>query len=125
MLIFYRASIESIIRYGITSWFGNLAVKYKSEVLRLAKMAGKIMGMSSPPVTPQVIFEQASLGQAKKIASDPTHILYPEYRLLPSGRRYDVHAWSYVRYKYSFVPLSITFLNRDLAEGRRGRGRRF
>ena len=59
MLIFYRASIESILRYGIASWFGNLTVKYKSQIARLAKMAGKIMGMSSPPITPQAIFEQA------------------------------------------------------------------
>ena len=52
MLIFYRASIESILRYGITSWYGNLTVKYKSEILRLAKMAGKIVGMSAPPHQP-------------------------------------------------------------------------
>ena len=124
MLIFYRASIESILRYGITSWFGNLTVKYKSEILRLAKMAGKIMGMSAPPITPQVIFEQATIGQVKKIVSDPSHVLYPEYRLMPSGRRYEVHACRYNRYKHSFVPLSISLLNRVLVEDRQGRGRR-
>ena len=48
MLIFYRASIESILRYEIASWFGNLTVKYKAQVARTAKMAGKIMGLSSP-----------------------------------------------------------------------------
>ena len=123
MLIFYRASIESIVRYSITSWFGNLSVKYKSEILRLVKMAGKIMGMSTPPITPQVTFEQSTIEQAKKIVSDPSHVLYPEYRLLPSGRRYGAHAWKYNRYKYSFVPLSITLLNDVLVEGRQ-RGRR-
>ena len=61
MLIFYRASIESVMRYGITSWFGNLTVKLKSEITRLAKTAGKIMGMSSPPSTLQNIFDQAVL----------------------------------------------------------------
>ena len=71
MLIFYRASIESILRYGITSWFGNLTVKFKSQIARVAKMAGKIMGMSSPPITPQAIFEQAVIRQARNIVSDP------------------------------------------------------
>ena len=52
MLIFYRVSIESILRYGIASWFVNLTVKFKSQIARVAKMAGKIMGMSSPPITP-------------------------------------------------------------------------
>ena len=49
MLTFYRASIESILRYGISSWFGNLTVAYKSQITRLICMAGKIMGMSTPP----------------------------------------------------------------------------
>ena len=125
MLIFYRASIESIVRYGITNWFGNLTVKFKSEILRLVKMAGKIMGMSTPPNTPQVIFEQATLGQAKKTVSERSHILYPEYRLLPSGMTYEAPKWRYNRFKHSFVPLSITLLNNSLAEeGRSGRKRR-
>ena len=123
MLIFYRASIESIVRYGITSWFGNLSVKYKSEVFRLVKTAGKVMGMSAPPITPQVLFDESAIGQAKKIVSDPSHILHREYRLLPSGMRYETHKWHYNRYKYSFIPLSITLLNVSLAEGRQ-RGRR-
>ena len=124
MLIFYRASIESIVRYGITNWFGNLTVKLKSEILRLVKTAGKIMGMSTPPNTPQAIFDQATLGQAKKIVSDPSHVLYPEYRLLPSGRRYEASKWRYNRFRFSFVPRSITLLNDSLAEGGRGGRRR-
>ena len=125
VLIFYRASIESIVRYGITSWFGNLTVKLKSEILRLAKMAGKIMGMSGPPKTPQAIFEQATLEQAKKTVSDPSHVLYPEYRLMPSGRRYEVPKWRYNRFKFSFIPMSTTLLNDTLAvDGRGGRRRR-
>ena len=124
MLIFYRASIESTVRYGIISWFENLSVKYKSEIFRLVKTAGKIMGMSAPPITPQVLFDQSVIGQAKKMVSDPSHILHREYRLLPSGMRYETHKWNYNRYKYSFMPLSITPLNVTLAEGSGRRVRR-
>ena len=44
MLIFYRATIESILQYGITSWFGNLTVKSKTQISNLVKTAGKIIG---------------------------------------------------------------------------------
>ena len=113
MLIFYRASIESILRYGISSWFGNLTVKYKSQIARLVNMAGKIMGMSTPPITPQAIFEQAVLRQARNILSDPSHVLYPEYQILQSGRRYRIPRCRYNRYKNSFVPLSIKTVNEN------------
>ncbi|KAK0156589.1 hypothetical protein N1851_000021 [Merluccius polli] len=49
-------------------------------------MAGKIMGMSTPPITPQTILEQAAVRQARNTASDPLHVLYREYELMPSGR---------------------------------------
>ena len=111
MLIFYRASIESILRYGIASWFGNLTVKYKSQIARLAKMAGKIMGMSSPPITPQAIFEQAVIRQARNIVSDPSHVLNQEYVLMRSGRRYRTPQRNYNRYKYLSAPLSFKLLN--------------
>ena len=111
MLIFYRASIESILRYGISSWFGNLTVKYKAQIGKLAKMAGKIMGMSAPPITPQAIFEQEVVRQARNIISDPLHVLNPEYVLMRSGRRYRTPQCRYNRYKHSFVPLSIKLLN--------------
>ena len=111
MLIFYRASIESILRYGIASWFGNLTVKYKSQITRLAKMSGKIMGMSSPPITLHTIFEQAVVRQARNIISDPSHVLNPRYVLMRTGRRYRTPKCKYNRYKHSFVPLSIKLLN--------------
>ena len=32
MLLFYRSVIESIIRYAISVWFGNLTVKWKTQI---------------------------------------------------------------------------------------------
>ena len=111
MLIFYRASIESILRYGITSWFGNLTVKIKSQITRLAVTAGKIMGMSGPPSTLQNIFDQAVIRQARNIISDHAHVLNCEYVLMRTGRRFRTPPCKYNRYKHSFVPLSIKLLN--------------
>ncbi len=77
MYIFYCAAIEFILSYGITSWFGNLTVKSKSETLSLVKTAGKIMG-SPVPLTPQDLFELATIRQASSVLSDSTHALFSD-----------------------------------------------
>ena len=110
MMLFYRANIESIIRYGITTWLGNLSVKLKSQLQNLIKRAGKII-VKQPPCTLQEIFEQTLIKQGRKIASDPTHILNGEFEMLPSGRRYRAPNCRLNRYKFSFVPLAIKALN--------------
>lgn len=33
MMVFYNASILSVLRYGVSSWFGNLTVKLKPKLL--------------------------------------------------------------------------------------------
>ncbi len=44
MLIFYKAVLESLIRYGITAWFGNLSVQLRNKLSRPIHTAGKIIG---------------------------------------------------------------------------------
>ena len=122
MLIFYRATIESVLRYSISSWFGNLTVKFKSQIMSLVKAAGKIMGMSIP-LTPQKIFEDSTIRLADKILSDPAHVLNSEYELLRSGMRYRVPMCRLNKYKFSFVPLSIGLLNKRSSEGGQNRRR--
>ena len=41
LVLFYRSIIESILRYGITAWFGNLSVQSKSQLSRLMRTAMK------------------------------------------------------------------------------------
>ena len=65
MLLFYRANMESVIRYGITTWFGNLSVTLKSQLQNLVKRAGKIIGMQ-PPCSLQEIFDQTVRKQFSK-----------------------------------------------------------
>lgn len=110
MLIFYRATIESVLRYGITSWFGNILVKSKTQINNLVKTAGKIMGAPAP-LSPQELYDQAVGRQTRSLLSDQTHPLYPEYQLLQSGRRYRVPLCKHNRYKHSFVPVSVKQVN--------------
>lgn len=89
MLVFYQAVLESLIRYGITAWFGNLSVQLKSKLVRLMQTAWKIIGVRQYPSL-QSTYEQATLRQANRIVTDPSHVLHAEYQLLPSGRRFRV-----------------------------------
>ncbi len=47
--------------------------------------AWKIIG-AKEQTSLQIIYEQAILRQANTIICDPSHVLYTEYELLPSGR---------------------------------------
>ena len=110
MMIFYRAIVESILRYGISSWFGNLTVKLKSKLAGMHKTAMKIVGRKEyEPI--QSIYEQAVRKKAKKIISNSQHPLFPEYKTLPSGRRLRVPLCKSNRLKLSFVPASIKLMN--------------
>ena len=110
MFLFYQAVLESLVRYGMSSWYGNLTAKLKTKLARLVHTAMKVIGKRDYQ-TLQSIYQQTVFRQAQRIVNDPFHILHSEYDLLPSGRRYRVPHCKLNRFKNSFVPTSITFLN--------------
>ncbi|XDV21520.1 hypothetical protein PO909_026611 [Leuciscus waleckii] len=110
MWLFYSAVIESIVRYGITVWFGNLTIQVKSKLARLVRIAVKTIGRKEI-LSLESLYEQSVLREAHKIVVDPLHVLYTEYELLPSGRRYRFPMCRYNRFKKSFIPFSIKLLN--------------
>lgn len=110
MLIFYRAILESLIRYGITAWYGNLSVQLKNRLANMHKTAMKIIGMRQYESIDN-LYNQSVMKQATKISSASTHPLSSEYELLPSGRRFRIPKCKTNRLKLSFVPASIKLLN--------------
>lgn len=113
MILFYKAAIESIVRYGMVVWFGNLSVKLKSSLQTLIKRAGKIIGQVQS-TTLNELFVEAVKKHSFKIINDPNHVLCSEYEMMPSGRRYRLPNCRLNRFKFSFVPLSIKILNDQL-----------
>ena len=87
MILFYQAVLESIVRYGMSAWYGNLSIQLKSKLACLIRTAMKVMGRNEHQSL-QSIYEQSVLRQAQRVVSDPCHILHTEYERLPSGGQY-------------------------------------
>ena len=49
MILFYHAGIESILRYRISSWFGNIAVELKSQINTQVHTEVKVMEVGEHP----------------------------------------------------------------------------
>lgn len=110
MFLFYQAVLESLVRYSLSAWYGNLSAQLKSKLVRLIAVSMKVMGKREyQPL--QSLYDQSVLRPAQRILADPAHVLYSEYNLLPSGRRYRVPRCKLNRFKNSFVPHSIKLLN--------------
>ncbi len=82
MLIYYNAILGSLISYGMSSWFGALTVQSKSRIEKILKTAMKVIGINNYPSL-QSTFEESVIKKTNHILNDPSHILYPEYELLP------------------------------------------
>jgi len=87
LFLFFKIILESVIRYSMQTWYGNLSVQFKSKLGRLISTAFRIVGHQEPCYL-QSLYEKSVLSEAHKIRDDPTHILIKELELLPSGKRF-------------------------------------
>lgn len=77
MMSFHHAVIQSMLRYTILAWFGNISVKLKSQIHRLVHM--KVMEVRKHHSL-QMLFEKTRVKQAMEINADSSYILYSEYK---------------------------------------------
>ncbi|KAK0143197.1 hypothetical protein N1851_018690 [Merluccius polli] len=109
LLTFYRSSIESLLTYCITVWYGSCTVADRERLQRVVKAAQKIIGC--PLHSLMDIYTSCCLSRAKTITKDSSH---PGFDLLPSGRRYRCIRTKTNRFKNSFFPKAITTLNSNM-----------
>ena len=83
---FYRAAIESILSFSITSWYGALTERDKATLNKLVFTSSKIIG--SPLDSLDAIYKKRSDKKIRTILSNTDHpancLLVP----LPSGKRF-------------------------------------
>lgn len=85
MLQFYRATIESVLTFSITVWYGNSTVQQRAQLDRIVNIASKIIGCKLSPICE--IYEARIFRKGLKILQDDTHPANSLFSILPSGRR--------------------------------------
>lgn len=109
LLTFYRSSVESLLTYCITVWYGSCTVADRERLQRVIRAAQKIIGCPLPSLMD--IYTSRCLSRGKTIIKDSSHPGSDLFNLLPSGRRYRCIRTRTNRFKNSFFPKVITTLN--------------
>ena len=108
LTMFYRGTIESLLTYCLTSWYGNSTAEEKKQLHRTVRTAEKIVGTTMPSLAD--MYQQRSLRRATGILGDTTHPSHSIISLMPSGRRYRSIGATTERMKNSFFPYVIRLL---------------
>ena len=112
LLMFFTSVIMSVLQYCSTTWYGCLSAALKSQLLQQLNICSKIVGQPLQRLY-TTTYDNSILRLARNITSNSSHVLHREYRLLPSGRRYEVPAYKKVKLKRSFVHQSTLRLNQE------------
>ena len=110
MKTFYSCFIESVLSFACVSWFGSLNVQYRNKLQGVINVCSKVAATTFSSILS--VYRVRSLKKARSIVADPSHPLFPQFRLLPSGRRFRARRWNYKRLNDSFVNVSLGLLNK-------------
>ena len=103
--MFYNSCIQSVLTFSLICWFGNVSQKDKNKLQRVVNISSKITVFKQSFVT--ALYEMQVLRKANTIINDNTHILYNEYVLLPSSRKFRTIISKTNRKRDSFIPMSV------------------
>ena len=109
MLSFYRATIESILTFSVTVWYGNTTVHDKAQLERVVRTASKIIGCERPSVAS--LYATRIKREGEKVMGDPSHPAYSFFKPLPSGKRLQSLKCRTSRFKNSTYPEAVRHLN--------------
>ena len=90
-------------------WFGGLGVENKKVLERVVNICSKVVGEKQMSVNG--LYERRVKKKALSVCGDKSHVLSKYYDMLPSGRRYRVPKAKTLRFRNSFIPRSVHFLN--------------
>ena len=109
---FYRSTVESILTFSISVWFGGTDQAQRKMLDRVVSHASRTVGEELTPLA--TIYEARMTTRAKKIVSDPAHPAHHLFQRLPSGRRYRLIKAGTARLRRSFFPSAVSALNSKL-----------
>ena len=109
LLQFYRATVESMLTFSISVWYGNASAEDRLRLQKVIHAAEKIIGCELPSL--EALYRQRTTRRARKIVSDASHPSNHLFSPLPSGRRFRSIRARTERLRRSFVPSAIRLLN--------------
>jgi hypothetical protein len=115
MQMFYKSFIQSILCFNFICWYGSLTVQCKNQLIRIVTTAEKVMGLSVEKL--HLLHKKQTMKKASKIRLDSEHVLNCKYKTLPSGRRLQTLKVNTNRFRMSFIPSSIRFINDSSSYG--------
>ena len=107
----YHAYVESILTFSFICWFGSLNVKDKQILNNITKQCSKITGKSMVNLTE--LYRKRVISKALKIEQDPSHCLHMVLEWLPSKKRMRAIRCATNRFKNTFFPTAIRFINEN------------
>ena len=85
LVLFYRATIESVLSFSFSVWYGNATLEDKRLLNSVVKAAERIIGCKLPSM--EDIYLSRTVRRASKIMKDSLHPANPLFQTMPSGRR--------------------------------------
>ena len=110
MELFYTSIVQSVISFSIVCWFGNCNAQAKDKLNRIVNSCERLGVFNVVPLTE--IYSKCVVQRSKIIYNDKNHPLNNYYEYLPSGRRLRSVRARTSRYSNSFVPSSVTIVNK-------------
>ena len=105
LLNFYRATIESILTFSITSWFTSLTEFDKNRLSRIVFTSSKIIGTDLNSI--DSIYQARSARKIRSILASTDHPAKCLFDTLPSGRRFRSIPARTNRFKNSFYVSAV------------------
>ena len=107
---FYRCFIQSVLMFGFLCWYAGLNVKDMNILDRMVRVCGKIVGKKQKRM--RELYDSQAVRKARAIERDIEHVLNQYFKVLPSAKRYQQLKCKTQRSKKSFVPQTISLLNK-------------
>ena len=109
LLQLYRATVESILTFSITVWYGNTSVEDRSRLQKVINAAEKIVGCRLPSL--DSLYTQRATRRVNKIVADTSHPAHSLFDTLPSGRKLRSIPARTERLRKSFFPSAVRLFN--------------
>ena len=117
LALFYDSVVESVWRYCLLCWGGNVSKGDRERVERIVKEAGKIIGVSRQDFGS--VYTDLLIKKLHHVVDDASHPLHDclSGQLITRSGRMRLPSVSTNRYLSSFVPQAIRFHNANYKRG--------